>query len=142
MDIKLDLTPPFFIEVPVPSQENERFMGVELASFYDLDIRLWICSDRIFFFFFFFFRTCNIICKKYRKQIFASNIYMDFKTILAVNGGLDMQLPVQSVFITTKVVIWNSIQHCLIKFVSVLRQVSGFLRILRFPPPIQLTATI
>jgi hypothetical protein len=25
-----------------------------LASFYDLDIRLWICSDRIFFFFFFF----------------------------------------------------------------------------------------
>ena len=29
-----------------------------------------------------------------------------------------------------------------IKFVSDLRQVCGFLRILRFPPPIKLTATI
>jgi hypothetical protein len=32
--------------------------------------------------------------------------------------------------------------HYVIKFVSDLRQVSGFLRILRFPPPIKLTATI
>jgi hypothetical protein len=29
----------------------------------------------------------------------------------------------------------------MIKFVSVLRQVGGFLRVLRFPPPIKLTAT-
>ena len=35
-----------------------------------------------------------------------------------------------------------SIQHYLIKFVSDLRQVDGFLRTLRFPPPIKLTATI
>ena len=35
-----------------------------------------------------------------------------------------------------------SIQHYVIKFVSDLRQVSGFLRVLRFPPPIKLTATI
>jgi len=28
------------------------------------------------------------------------------------------------------------------KFVSDLRQVSGFLRVLQFPPPIKLTATI
>ena len=33
-------------------------------------------------------------------------------------------------------------QHYLIKFVSVLREVGGFLRVLRFPPPIKLTATI
>jgi hypothetical protein len=32
--------------------------------------------------------------------------------------------------------------HYVIKFVSDLRQVSGFLQILRFPPPIKLTATI
>ena len=32
--------------------------------------------------------------------------------------------------------------HYVIKFVSDLRQVSGFLRILRFPPPIKLTTTI
>jgi hypothetical protein len=35
-----------------------------------------------------------------------------------------------------------SIQQCVIKFVSDLRQTSGFLRVLRFSPPIKLTATI
>jgi hypothetical protein len=35
-----------------------------------------------------------------------------------------------------------SIQPYVIKFVSDLRQVSGFPRVLRFPPPIILTATI
>jgi len=35
-----------------------------------------------------------------------------------------------------------SIQHYVIKFVSDLRQVGGFLQVLRFPPPIELTITI
>jgi hypothetical protein len=35
-----------------------------------------------------------------------------------------------------------SIQHYVIKFVSDLRQVGGFLRVLRFPPPIKMTTTI
>jgi len=35
-----------------------------------------------------------------------------------------------------------SIQHYVIKFVSDLRQVSGFLRVIMFPPPIKLTARI
>ena len=35
-----------------------------------------------------------------------------------------------------------SIQHYVIKFVSDLWQVSDFLRVLPFPPPIKLTATI
>ena len=34
-----------------------------------------------------------------------------------------------------------SIQHYVIEFVSDLRQVGGFLRVLRFPPPIKLTPT-
>jgi hypothetical protein len=34
------------------------------------------------------------------------------------------------------------IQYYVIKFVSDLRQVDGFLRVLRIPPPIKLTATI
>ena len=62
---------------------------------------------------------------------------------------LDIQLPVKSVPIVTKFVSSNpvhgevySIQHYLITFVSDLRQVGGFLRVLRFPPPIKLTATI
>ena len=62
---------------------------------------------------------------------------------------LDLQLPVQSVPITTKVVSSNpvhgevySIQHYVIKFVSGLRWVGGFIEILRFPLPIKLIATI
>jgi hypothetical protein len=35
-----------------------------------------------------------------------------------------------------------SIEHYVIKFVSDLWQVGGFLRVLRFSPPIKLTATI
>jgi hypothetical protein len=60
-----------------------------------------------------------------------------------------LQLTVQSVPITTKVVSSNpvhgevySIQRYVTKFVSDLRQVGGFLRVLRFPPPIKLTASI
>jgi hypothetical protein len=34
------------------------------------------------------------------------------------------------------------VQHYAIKFVSDMRQVGGFLRVLRFPPAIKLTATI
>ena len=55
----------------------------------------------------------------------------------------------QSVPITTKIVSSNPvhgevymIQHYVIKFVSDLRQVGGFFRVLRLPPLIYLTATI
>ena len=61
---------------------------------------------------------------------------------------LDLQLPLQSVPITTKDVSSNpvhgqvySIQYYEKKFVSNLRQVGRFLRLLRFPQPIKLTAT-
>ena len=56
---------------------------------------------------------------------------------------------VQSVPIITKFVSLNPvhsemylIQHYVIKFVSHLRQVRAFLRVLRFPPPIKLTSMI
>ena len=61
---------------------------------------------------------------------------------------MDLQLPVQSLSITINMVSLNpandevySIQYYVIKFVVDLRQVGGFLMILRFPPPIKLTAT-
>jgi hypothetical protein len=60
----------------------------------------------------------------------------------------DLQLPVQSVPIkinaSSKTAHGKvySILHYVIKFVSDLRQVCGFLQLLRFPPPIKLTATI
>jgi hypothetical protein len=54
-----------------------------------------------------------------------------------------------SVPITTKVVTLNtahggvySIQHYVIKFISDLRQVSGFFWVLQFSPPLKLTAMI
>jgi hypothetical protein len=59
---------------------------------------------------------------------------------------LDLQLPVQSVTVTTKGVSSNpaqdevySVQHYVIKLVSDLQLISGFLRVLRFLPPIKLT---
>ena len=63
---------------------------------------------------------------------------------------LDLQLLMQSVPITTKVVSLNpthsqvySIQHYVIKFVRNLQQVGGFLWVLQFPPPFKkLTAMI
>jgi len=55
----------------------------------------------------------------------------------------------QSVHITSKVVISKPvhgevylIQYYVIKFVRDVRQVGGFLRVLRFPTPMKLTVTI
>ena len=66
-----------------------------------------------------------------------------------VEWYLDLHLPMQSMHITIKGVSSNpaygevySIEHYMIKFVSDLRQVDGFLRILWFTPPIKQTAMI
>ena len=73
---------------------------------------------------------------------------MDERSLWLWSYG-SLQLPDQSVPITTKGVSSNhvhgevySIQHYVTKFVSDLRQISGFHRELRFPSPIELTATI
>ena len=62
---------------------------------------------------------------------------------------LNLQLPVQSMHITIKVVSLNpahgsgySIQHYVIKFVNDLWQVGGYLRVLRFLPSIKLSHDI
>ena len=62
---------------------------------------------------------------------------------------LDLQLPMQSVPITTKVLSSHpahgevySIQYYMIKFFSDLRKVGDFLCVLWFPPPTKLTAMI
>ena len=81
-------------------------------------------------------RNTNKITGKYRNNV---------DVILL---QLDIQLPMQSVPITTKDMSSNptygrgvSIQHYVIKFVSDLRQFGGFIRVLRFPPPIKLNDT-
>ena len=69
--------------------------------------------------------------------------------VVVIVRWLDLQIPMQPLPITTKVVSSNpthgevySMQHYVIKFVNDLRQVGGFLWVLWFPPPIKLTATI
>jgi hypothetical protein len=66
--------------------------------------------------------------------------------VIVIVWLLDLKLPVQSVPITTEIVSSNpadgevySIQHYVIKFVCDLKQVGGFLPVLRFPPPMKLT---
>ena len=71
-----------------------------------------------------------------------NNVYLQLilgAIVVMIIWLLDLQLPVQSMSITTKIVSSNpihgevySIQHYMIKFVSGLRQVGGFLRALRF----------
>ena len=61
---------------------------------------------------------------------------------------MDLQLSMQSVPITSDVACefesrsGRGVQYHVIKFVSDLRQVGGFLGVLRFPQPIKRTATI
>jgi hypothetical protein len=63
--------------------------------------------------------------------------------VVVVTWQLDLQLPMQSMHIITSAVSSNPahgevypIQHYVIKFVSDLQQVSGFLWVLRLPLPI------
>jgi len=87
-------------------------------------------------------------------QYFMLNCFVFFQNIpdgtvvVVIVWWLNLQLRVQSVPITTKVVSLNrvhvemySMQYYVIKFLSDLRQVGGFLRILRYPPSIKLTDT-
>ncbi len=75
--------------------------------------------------------------------------YMIGAVVVVIVLQLTLQLPVQSVHITTKVMSSNpvhrevySIQHYVMKYVGDLRQVGGFLCVFLFPPPIKLTVAI
>ena len=74
-------------------------------------------------------------------DIFVRNAICQGAVMVVIVWCLDLQLPVQSVSITIKVVSFNplsevySIQYYVIKFVSDLWQVSGFLKVFQFPPP-------
>ena len=60
-------------------------------------------------------------------------IYFIFRGVVAVIvWQLDLQLPMHSVIITTDSRSGRGVQHYVIKFVSNLRQVGGFLRVLKY----------
>ena len=72
-----------------------------------------------------------------------------FNGIVVIMIIVDLQLPVQLVSFITKVLSSNpindevySLQHYVIKFVTDLRHVGGFLLVLRFLLAIKLTTTI
>jgi hypothetical protein len=71
----------------------------------------------------------------------------DMTLVAVILWLLYLQLPMPFMHISTKVLFpihgkVFSIQQYVIKFVCDLRQVGSFLRVLRFPPQIKLTATI
>ena len=85
----------------------------------------------------------SIVRFTYKRPICSSCCPITWGAVVAVI------ISVQSVPITTKVVSLNpvhgevySIQHHVIKFVSDLQQVLGFLQVLWFSPPIKLTTMI
>ena len=84
----------------------------------------------------------------YEMSLDVSVLIPNGAVVVVIVRKLDLQVPVQSMTITTNVVSLNpvhgevcSIQHYVIKFVIDLRQVDGFLWVPRFLPPIKLTAT-
>ena len=92
-----------------------------------------------------------ILVAKWKYVIYYRNVRNHLVTNLPCRDCLivGLQLPVQSVPITSNIVSSNpvyeevySIEHFLIKFISDLRQVDDFLLVSRFPSPIKLTATI
>ena len=101
----------------------------------------------------FFTRTTKPICNfaNSDKTIYAQIqdgewMLLDRRTILAFLFTGPTEILLASVFglvanITDDGQVYL-VQHYVIKFVSDLRQVNGFLRVLQFPPPIKLNTTI
>jgi hypothetical protein len=89
----------------------------------------------------------NIWSQQYYRNIKQKTVESDIKYQPSIYKNAFMYI--LNIYKFTKVVSSNpahgevySIQHYVIKFVSDLQQVGGFLRVLQFPPPIKLTATI
>ena len=96
--------------------------------------------------YYFYYNKIYNKCDRSRQHVAILTMYRGRR---CGDSMVDLQLPVQSVPITTKVVSSNpvhgevhSIQHYVIKFVSDMRQIGEFLRVFLFPPPIKLTTTI
>jgi hypothetical protein len=83
-------------------------------------------------------KICSIGVRSYCHRIWGGRvrdrIIVEVTTIYAITTKL-----VRSVHVHSEV---YSIQHYVIKSVSDLRQIGGFPRVIRFPPPIKLATTI
>jgi hypothetical protein len=99
--------------------------------------------------------TCSVVLDTtYAFLCLTCSLVLDTKSTWSGGRGcvclvVGLQLPMRTVPITSNVASSNlvhgevySIEYYVIKFVRDLRQVDGFLWVLRFPPPIKLTAII
>jgi hypothetical protein len=133
------------IEVPVPSQESERSCMYVLEvymlplSTISLIFDFGIVPTLLHFFHLFFIILCFITnhVRIWRGRRGHDRMVVGFITTYAISAyhhyHCEYEPRSDEVY---------SIYYYVIKLVSDLRQVGNFFRILRFPPPIKLTATI
>ena len=87
--------------------------------------------------------TCKLLWNLYIKVLRVKVIYHrynDYNSISII--GFTTTYAISPITTEFKSRSGAGVQHYVIKFVSDLRQVGGFLRVHRFPPPIKLTAMI
>ena len=104
------------------------------GSFYDIDIWFYNYSDIVFGFHFIPF-SFNKNSKYFRGRHDRDRMVVGIKTTYAISAYHHLCCEFESRS-------GGGVQHYVIKFVISLRQVDSFLRVLRCPPPIKLTATI
>ena len=92
------------------------------------------CNAKVFLFLFSLL-FCFINFKENRGRRGRDRMVVGFTTTYAINAYHHWCCELET---------WSGrgVQHYMIKFVCDLRQVDGFLRVLRFPPPIKLNPTI
>ena len=144
---KKSVTPPLLFGVPVTSKDTDQSYIFDFSSFHHLSVRFWNCSDVVIFFIFSNITTgtprstklvyaCLMLCSVdrclsfYFRPLHCMSVF-DLRLLITpvVSGAvvvviarwLDLQLPGQSVPITTNVVSSNpvhrevySIQHYVI----------------------------
>jgi hypothetical protein len=122
----------------------------KLETFHHNLCQIWIFYHQMCILFFFMWKL-SLVLNSLVTSMFTDNYSVKYlrAVVLVIVWYLDLQLPMQSVPTTTKIVSLNPahgkvypIQYYVIKFVSDLRQINGLLRVLWFPPPIKLTASI
>ena len=125
------LTPPLLFEVPVTSKDTEQSYICDFSCFHHLSVRFWNCSDVVIFVCFLFFSNittprstklvyaCLMLCSVnrclsfYFRPLYCLSVFdlrllithvVSGTVVVVIAWWLDLQLPVQSVPITTNVV--------------------------------------
>ena len=128
---KKSVPPPLLFEVPVTSKDTEQSYICDFSCFHHLSVRFWNCSDVVIFVCFLFFSNittprstklvyaCLMLCSVnrclsfYFRPLYCLSVFdlrllithvVSGTVVVVIAWWLDLQLPVQSVPITTNVV--------------------------------------